>query len=205
MSNTLQRLLDASRPFKPFTATINGEVFNLFARKASIAAMQEISESSDGEYRKALEAYNEEDADTAPIFAALRRLSPEKLAKYVADADRRDFLADTLALLDKSEDTDPEVVAEVDRLVAERVEELKTLEAATLFGLATQRRKHFYALMKSNEIVSRKLASLLIFDDAKERLFPNPEDAAELSYDDLHKLVTDASTAVAEADADPLK
>ena len=204
MNNTLQRLLDASRPYKEFTAVINEETFKLYARKASLATMSTIAESWDSTYSETLAKYDDTSVDTAPIFAALRRLDVDKLSKYIAEADKQDFTADTLQFLDKTDPKDLEVESEVERRIQERITELKLSGREELLKLAVDRRAHYYAIVKSNEATNRKMASLLIYNEDKTPLFESPDDATQLTYDDLTKLVEEASKAVADADAAPL-
>lgn len=203
MSSSVRTLLAAaSRPFIHFSATINDEVFNLLARKLSLANQEHVSNSWDSAYELAKEKYQDKDSSNSIIFSAIDRLTPSQLAKYISDSDRNDLLPEAIALNDNKPKDDPEVVAALDHLVAERKHELEALSVDDLKKLAGDRRVHFYALFKANEASSRLMASLMIYDVDKNLVFDEGVD--EITIDDLTTLIEAASKALAGVSILPL-
>jgi cation transport regulator ChaC len=197
MSN-LTLLLNASRPFKPFQVEINDVKVDLFARKPSLGEQKDIDATFSETYQSTLEKYDTA-TSTADIFAGIRRLPAEKLARYIAEADRRDLTSESANELDKSDLTDSDVVALTETKINEREATLRekyTLEE--MQHVAMQRRAHFYALAQAQEAMARVLASRTIYNTATEKdyLFATLEDVESMPMDDLIVLVSAANAAV---------
>ncbi len=206
MPSDIRALLSAaSRPFVSFTATINEQYFNLLARKLSLADQEFVSNSWDTTYEDTKSKYQDKDESTSVIFSTINKLSVIQLSKYIADSDRNDLLAEALAIHDEKTKEDPEVIAELNNLLANRRTELESLPIEELKKLAGDRRVHFYALFKANESSSRLMASLMIYDTEKVLLFGTPElSVDDLTIDDLTILIEAASKALVGLTVNPL-
>jgi hypothetical protein len=200
----LQRILEASRPFVPFTFEVGGVEVGLLVRRTSAADNQDMSDIFDKVYAEVMVKYDDSQADTTSIYAALKRLNKERLIDYIVASDRRDLVQEAVSLLDAPEDSD-EVKDHVAAMSEARKEELALNDEPTLLEMAMQRRAHYFATMKANEAINRRMAQLMIFDEAKKPLFETPEDVAELAFEDLISLTLAATAALrTEESAAPL-
>lgn len=200
----LSLLIAASRPFIPFTSSINGQEFSFTARKLSLAESQVVSDTWDSIYSETRAKYDDTTVDTAPIFAQIKRLDAKALAKYIAEADRYDLRQEAAAMHDGASFGDPLVIETTDELVAQRRQDLSAQPLEDLRHLAMERRSHFYASNMASEASARKTATLIIHDSEQKPVFPTIEAAAQLQFDDLVALVMAADKAVASTKLDPL-
>lgn len=205
MSSTiLDLLVAASRPFVPFKASINGTEFSLLARKLSLAESQKIGDLWDNTYSEVRNKYDDASVDTASIFARIKRADAKTLSKYIAEADKNDFVPDAMAMTEKSADS-PEVKAEVEKMVEDKQAELILLSLDELKNLAYARRAHFYASNQASEATARQTAAYIIHTEEKVQLFPSLGETSELSFEDLVTLITKADEALSDKKISPLK
>ena len=200
----LKRILEASRPFIPFSFSIAGVDINLFVRRTSAADNQELADVFDKIYAETMTKYDDAEADTTTIYAALKRLDGQRLIEYILSSDHRDFVQEAVARVEKPEDS-PEVELYVSELAEERRAQLSTLDEPTLLNMAMQRRSHYFSTLKANEAVNRRMAELMIYDAEKQPLFPDANSVSELAFEDLISLTMAATAALkVEDDTAPL-
>src|SRR5579884_4315768 len=204
MSEVLKFMAAKSRPFVPFSVTIGGESWSLFARKPSLAEQAEISNLWDKVYQETKEKADSATIDYAPVFSQIKRLDEKKLARYIAQADRNDLRSEELSLYEGKSPDDPEIKAEVDSAVESRQHELESRPLDELRQMAVERRAHFYAMSQANEATSRATAKYIVYDGNKEPLFNTIDDAAELAIDDLSLLIEEASKVLVPKAVNPL-
>jgi len=197
-SSILDLLIAASRPYVPFTSTINGQDFSFLARKLSLAESQSISDLWEETYSEVRLKYDDTSVDTGAIFTQIKRSDAKTLASYVAQADKNDLVPDALAMNDGKSVDSIEVQNDLEKLLEAKKEELVLLPLEDLRNLAYARRAHFYASNRASETTARQTAAYIIHDVEKNVVFKDIKDASELEFNDLVVLLTSADKAVTE-------
>jgi hypothetical protein len=198
MSTILDLLVAASRPYIPFTSSINEQEFSFLARKLSLGEAQRVSDLWEITYSEVRDKYDDASVDTSAIFSQIKRSDAKTLASYVAAADKNDLLPDAMSMNDGKEADSPEVLNDLEKLLEDRREQLVSLPLEELKSLAYGRRAHFYASNRASETTARQTAVYIIHDTDKNQVFKSIEDASELEFNDLVNLLTAADKAVTE-------
>lgn len=202
-STALKRLLNAARPYKAFSLTIDGRVFDGFVRKASLAEAQEISATWDKNYNDTIALYNSEgrpaDQGLTIIFENLKRQKKHTLARFIVTAEEGDLAIEADTLLGGDADRQTQTFKDqFESLKETREKELLEFKEEDLLQLAMDRRVHFYAVEQANNAVTRKMAQLTIFDEDKNPFFNSEEEVKELPSGILDQLMDAATKAIAE-------
>lgn len=204
MSDVLSILINASRPFKKFEVTIGEQKFDLYARRPGNAESAVIGKVWTDTYEASLRRLDETDESSA-IHRNLCRQPNNKLATYIAKADRIDFIGDAQVECGDKPADDPQVTARVDEMVAEREAELATYDREQLIKLAMDRKNNIQAFIDANTASLRASLKYAVFAAEGEPLVTSDEQLDNLTEDAIEKIVQAANKALeVPKDADPL-
>jgi hypothetical protein len=205
-SSALSRILAATRPYVPFQYKFGDEVVDLTTRKLSGADNEVLTNLWQETYKNRLA--KSESEDTSIIFSQLKRYDASQLAKYIAQADRRDLAAQASMENDDKPLTDEAVKARTDELVAEREAHINAaVPVDEMLTLAMQRRAHFDAANAATNAVNRAQFTMMVYDAEGAPLADSYEALDELPSEDFVGIFSAALTALAppeEKAPDPL-
>lgn len=199
-TNALARLLEASRPYKEFTfESESGDKITMFARRMGQVDIETAARAWEDAYRAAKAEFKDSEMEQTAVFEGLNRSSKERLAKFIANAEKLDYLAEGSSLLDQPTDSE-EVKEFADNQVSERITELKDQEHTALVQLAYERRWHTYASNVANSEQIRSMAKATIYErmDSGEfvPVFSDPKMVADLPQSSLVKVLEAARLAL---------
>jgi hypothetical protein len=206
--NVLRLIVNAARPFKEFEVEAGDERQKFYTRRPSAAETSHMQRIYAEEVAKAKDELETLGGDMDALRHNFGKQPQEKLAKFVVEADRIDYLNEAASELDDAKLDDPKVV----ELAETRMEEArKLLEKANfeeVLDAAIDRRAFVLTASRASQIQSRYLLHYMLYkevDGEKVKAFPIEFIEQELDNDTINFFLTAALDALGDKEDNPLK
>ena len=184
----LQLITNSSRPFRSFVAEIKdpetGEKrdIELFTRRLSTAETDAITSAYTTEFQKIQDQYSEDQSDLSVIKRNFEKQPIEKLAKFVTESDRGEYLAEASSELDDLPYNNPKVIELADQKQQEAQTLLEGAPKEEILQQAIERRAFVLASIRAMTVQNQHLLYYSVYVDdngAKTRLFPDVDTIAQ--------------------------
>lgn len=204
----IEQLLNAARPMKKFWVMIGDTKVEMQARRPGAIEAQKILDSWNDTYEKSRERIlkNDQKEDLNLLERSLRRQANDRLAKYIARADRLELLGEAQMLCDDKPVDDPMVQAKLEELILEREKNLAEGETRdTLIEMALERRAHIQAMIEAQVAQMRTAIVQMVYSPDGARAFANEEELGQLPETVIEDIFDKANKVLEEPKDDPLK
>lgn len=202
--SVLELIKNSSRPWKDFTMEFLGQTKKFYTRKLSLAEIDQLRSIYNKEFTKIRDSMDD-DADIDVLRRNFSKQPVERIAKFIVDSDRLEYLAEASSVLDDLPYDDPKVKARADELAEEDKRLKEGAPKSELIDEAIERRAYVNATIRANEVQNQHLLLYAIYDENKQPLFPTIEDIQELDNFTINAFMDKAQKALGAATDSPLR
>lgn len=202
-SDALTRLLNATRPYKPFSVKIGDDTFEYFARRPGSIESARVSKAFDEAYHDSKQSQG--DPDYTSLYTLLKRQDNDKLASFIVKADKRDYLQEASMLNNDAPLDDERVIKDADELANVKHKEYVDMPHDDLLSKAWERREHFQAIEDGQNAANYMMAVVTLYTqegNAYLPLFDSIDTARQLPINSLVAVMTEAFKVIAEDQTD---
>lgn len=206
----LKQLVNATRPFKPFSIEAGDEKFDLLSRRLSAAETAVINQVYNDEYNSALEILEKADSsDLSNMRRTFERQKKDRLIEYIQQAERSEYLSTASSELDDLPFDSPIVINRANEIQEDVKSLYKGAPDEEIVDKALEKRAYVYAAVKASEKRNVQILYFSIYketDEGNELAFESPEEILQsLDSNTIGELLTALATTIGEQKTDPLK
>ena len=204
MSDSVIELIrNSGRPWKEVPVEFQGNKKMFYTRKLSVAEIEQLRSVYNREFTKIRDSMDE-DSDISVLRRNFAKQPLERIAKFIVDADRLEYLQEASSELDDLPLNDKRVKERADTLAEENVRLLSGANKSELLDQAIERRAYITATLRANELQQQYLLMYVLYDEAKKPLFNDVEEIQTLDNETINYLINEAQKALGETKDSPL-